>query len=109
MNEVMMNNAARLFWALKLLRKAKELEGKLFREEETNDGMLVSVVKEAQDSLMYVADYREAWRDFPRAQSLPELLQRLRASCDLLGEYHWLSLCLDEIANAVEACGDKTR
>jgi len=108
MNDTM-NDAARLFWSLKLLRKAKDLEGELLREETTDDGMLISVIKAAQDSLMCVADYRAVWGGAAKAKSLPELLTRLRASCDALGEYHWLSLCLDEIANAVEACGDKTR
>ena len=101
MNDTM-NDAARLFWALKLLRRAKELEGELLREEEMDDGMLVSVVKAAQDNLMCVSEYRQVWRGSPKAESLPELLARLRASCDALGEYHWLSLCLDEIANAIE-------
>jgi len=101
MNDTM-NDAARLFWALKLLRKAQKLERELLYEETTDDGMLVCFIKAAQDNLMCVADYRQVWRGAAKAKSLSELLARLRASCDALGEYHWLSLCLDEIANAIE-------
>ena len=101
MNDTM-NDAARLFWALKLLRKAQKLERELLYEETTDDGMLVCFIKAAQDNLMCVADYRAAWGSAAKAESLPELLQRLRATAFALGDYHWLVLCLDEIANAIE-------